>query len=101
MLRLVVEEFNRGIININKEEVNKGFFVVVVGVVKGVRDSGVFIQLIFFNREEFVERRRAVEFWILVFYFFVVFVVIFVVVIGEKGRGYEEIGGRNTLKMKN
>lgn len=43
MLRLVVEEFNRGSIIINKEEVNKGFFVVVVGVVKGVRDLGVFI----------------------------------------------------------
>lgn len=42
MLKLVVEEFNRSSENIDKD-MNKGSFVVVVGVVKGVVDLGVFI----------------------------------------------------------
>ncbi|KAG3272709.1 MORC family CW-type zinc finger 4, transcript variant X1 [Ictidomys tridecemlineatus] len=102
MPRLVAEESNRGesnrgSTNINKEEVNKGPFVAVVGVAKGVRDSGAPIQLIPFNREELAERRKTVESWNPVPYSSVASAA----AIGEKGRGYEESGGRNTPKMKN
>uniref|UniRef100_H0X8Q9 MORC family CW-type zinc finger 4 n=1 Tax=Otolemur garnettii TaxID=30611 RepID=H0X8Q9_OTOGA len=97
MPRLVAEESNRGSTRINKEEVNKGPFVAVVGVAKGVRDSGAPIQLIPFNREELAERRKAVESWNPVPYSSVASAA----AIGEKGRGYEESGGRNTPKVKN
>lgn len=62
MPKLVAEESNRSSENINKE-VNKGPFVAVVGIAKGVADSGAPIQLIPFNREEFVGRRKAAESW--------------------------------------
>ncbi|XP_053436671.1 MORC family CW-type zinc finger protein 4 isoform X2 [Nycticebus coucang] len=97
MPRLVAEESNRGSTRINKEEVNKGPFVAVVGVAKGVRDSGAPIQLIPFNREELAERRKAVESWNPVPYSSVASAA----ATGEKGRGYEESGGRNTPKVKN
>ncbi|MBZ3874269.1 MORC family CW-type zinc finger protein 4 [Sciurus carolinensis] len=106
MPRLVAEESNRGESNrgstsINKEEVNKGPFVAVVGVAKGVRDSGAPIQLIPFNREELAERRKTVESWNPVPYSSVASAATPAAAIGEKGRGYEENGGRNTPKMKN
>uniref|UniRef100_G1RU88 MORC family CW-type zinc finger 4 n=1 Tax=Nomascus leucogenys TaxID=61853 RepID=G1RU88_NOMLE len=100
MPRLVAEESNRGSTTINKEEVNKGPFVAVVGVAKGVRDSGAPIQLIPFNREELAERRKAVESWNPVPYS-VASAAISAAAIGEKGRGYEESEGHNTPKMKN
>ncbi|XP_055231467.1 MORC family CW-type zinc finger protein 4 isoform X1 [Gorilla gorilla gorilla] len=100
MPRLVAEESNRGSTTINKEEVNKGPFVAVVGVAKGVRDSGAPIQLIPFNREELAERRKAVESWNPVPYS-VASAAIPAAAIGEKGRGYEESEGHNTPKMKN
>ncbi|XP_072869592.1 MORC family CW-type zinc finger protein 4 isoform X3 [Chlorocebus sabaeus] len=100
MPRLVAEESNRSSTSINKEEVNKGPFVAVVGVAKGVRDSGAPIQLIPFNREELAERRKAVESWNPVPYS-VASAAIPAAAIGEKGRGYEENEGRNTPKMKN
>ncbi|XP_055474340.1 MORC family CW-type zinc finger protein 4 isoform X1 [Psammomys obesus] len=62
MPKLVAEESNRSSENINKE-MNKGPFVAVVGIAKGVADSGAPIQLIPFNREEFVGRRKAAESW--------------------------------------
>ncbi|XP_059107091.1 MORC family CW-type zinc finger protein 4 [Peromyscus eremicus] len=96
MPRLVAEESNRSSSeNINRE-VNKGPFVAVVGVAKGLTDSGAPIQLIPFNREEFVGRRKAA---------------------GSrnpyssvapapaaaagKGKGCQESGGRNMPKIKN
>ncbi|XP_049729109.1 MORC family CW-type zinc finger protein 4 isoform X2 [Elephas maximus indicus] len=97
MPRLVAEESNRGSMSVNKEEVNKGPFVAVVGVAKGVRDSGAPIQLIPFHREELAERRKAVESWNPVPYSSVTSAT----AIGEKGRSYEESGGRNTPKLKN
>nr|XP_014983407.1 MORC family CW-type zinc finger protein 4 isoform X1 [Macaca mulatta] len=100
MPRLVAEESNRSSTSINKEEVNKGPFVAVVGVAKGVRDSGAPIQLIPFNREELAERRKAVESWNPVPYS-VASAAIPAAATGEKGRGYEENEGRNTPKMKN
>ncbi|XP_036316637.1 MORC family CW-type zinc finger protein 4 isoform X5 [Pipistrellus kuhlii] len=99
MPRLVAEESNRG--NINKEEVNKGPFVAVVGVAKGVRDSGAPIQLIPFNREELAERRKAAESWNPMPYSSVASATTPAAAAGEKGRGYEESGGHNTPKMKN
>lgn len=101
MPRLVAEESNRGNTNINKEEVNKGPFVAVVGVAKGVRDSGAPIQLIPFNREELAERRKAVESWNPMPYPSVASGTSPAAAAGEKGRGYEESGGHNTPKMKN
>ncbi|KAB1252455.1 MORC family CW-type zinc finger protein 4 [Camelus dromedarius] len=101
MPRLVAEESNRGSTHINKEEVNKGPFVAVVGVAKGVRDSGAPIQLIPFNREELAERRKAVESWNPVPYSSVASAATPAAAVVEKGRGYEESGGRNTPKMKN
>ncbi|XP_030795512.1 MORC family CW-type zinc finger protein 4 isoform X1 [Rhinopithecus roxellana] len=100
MPRLVAEESNRSSTSINKEEVNKGPFVAVVGVAKGVRDSGAPIQLIPVNREELAERRKAVESWNPVPYS-VASAAIPAAAIGEKGRGYEESEGHNTPKMKN
>ncbi|XP_016798934.1 MORC family CW-type zinc finger protein 4 isoform X1 [Pan troglodytes] len=100
MPRLVAEESNRGSTTINKEEVNKGPFVAVVGVAKGVRDSGAPIQLIPFNREELAERRKAVESWNPVPYS-VASAAIPAAAIGEKARGYEESEGHNTPKLKN
>ncbi|XP_049500705.1 MORC family CW-type zinc finger protein 4 isoform X1 [Panthera uncia] len=101
MPRLIAEESNRGSTNINKEEVNKGPFVAVVGVAKGVRDSGAPIQLIPFNREELAERRKVVESWSPVPYSSVASVNTPAAATGEKGRGYEESGGRSTPKTKN
>ncbi|XP_058148099.1 MORC family CW-type zinc finger protein 4 isoform X4 [Dasypus novemcinctus] len=101
MPRLVAEESNRGSTNINKEEVNKGPFVAVVGVAKGVRDSGAPIQLIPFNREELAERRKAAESWNPVPYSSVASATIPAAAIGEKGRGFEESGGCNMPKIKN
>lgn len=101
MPRLVAEESNRGSRNVSKEEVNKGPFVAVVGVAKGVQDSGAPIQLIPFNREELAERRKAVESWNPVPYSSVASTTTPAAATGEKGRGYEESGGRNTPKMKN
>ncbi|XP_019517025.1 PREDICTED: MORC family CW-type zinc finger protein 4 isoform X3 [Hipposideros armiger] len=100
MPRLVAEESNRSIRNINKEEVNKGPFVAIVGVAKGIRDSGAPIQLIPFNREELVERRKAVEPWNPV-PSSAASAATPAAATGEKGRGSEESGGRNTPKMKN
>ncbi|XP_027621552.1 MORC family CW-type zinc finger protein 4 isoform X2 [Tupaia chinensis] len=94
MPRLVAEESNRGSTRINKEEVNKGPFVAVVGVAKGVKDSGAPIQLIPFNKEELVERRKATESWNPM-------PALPTVAIPDKGRGCEEGRGRNTPKMKN
>lgn len=100
MPRLVAEESNRGSANINKEEVNKGPFVAVVGVAKGIRDSGAPIQLIPFNREELAEKRKAVESWSPVPYSSVASVTTPAAAAGEKGQGYEESGGRSTPKTK-
>ncbi|XP_039320077.1 MORC family CW-type zinc finger protein 4 isoform X1 [Saimiri boliviensis] len=100
MPRLVAEESNRGSTSINKEEVNKGPFVAVVGVAKGVRDSGAPIQLIPFNREELAERRKATESWNPGPYS-VASAAIPAAATGEKGRGYEESEGCNTPKIKN
>ncbi|XP_007530681.1 MORC family CW-type zinc finger protein 4 isoform X2 [Erinaceus europaeus] len=101
MPRLVAEESNRGSTNKNKEEIDKGPFVAVVGVAKGVQDSGAPIQLIPFNREELAERRKAVESWNPVPYSSVASATTPTTVIGEKGRSSEESGGRNTLKLRN
>ncbi|XP_029095735.1 MORC family CW-type zinc finger protein 4 isoform X2 [Monodon monoceros] len=100
MPRLVAEESNRGSTHLNKEEVSKGPFVAVVGVAKGVRDSGAPIQLIPFNREELAERRKAVEPWNPIPYSSVASAATAAAVV-EKGRGSEESGGRHTPKMKN
>nr|XP_020022778.1 MORC family CW-type zinc finger protein 4 [Castor canadensis] len=101
MPRLVAEESNRGSMNINKEELNKGPFVAVVGVAKGVRDSGAPIQLIPFNREEFAERRKAAESWNPVPYSSVASAAISTAATREKKRGHAESGGRNMPKIKN
>lgn len=101
MPRLIAEESNRGSTNINKEEVNKGPFVAVVGVAKGVRDSGAPIQLIPFNREELAERRKVVESWSPVPYSSVASVNTPAAATGEKGQGYEESGECSTPKTKN
>ncbi|TKC35371.1 hypothetical protein EI555_019546, partial [Monodon monoceros] len=100
MPRLVAEESNRGSTHLNKEEVSKGPFVAVVGVAKGVRDSGAPIQLIPFNREELAERRKAAEPWNPIPYSSVASAATAAAVV-EKGRGSEESGGRHTPKMKN
>nr|XP_044996405.1 MORC family CW-type zinc finger protein 4 [Jaculus jaculus] len=96
MPRLVAEESNRSSMNINKE-VNKGPFVAVVGVAKGVRDSGAPIQLIPFNREEFTGRRKTAESWNPLPYSSVASAA----AIGGKGKVHQESGGRNTPKIKN
>ncbi|XP_045393864.1 MORC family CW-type zinc finger protein 4 isoform X3 [Lemur catta] len=102
MPRLVAEEFNRDSTNINKEDMNKGPFVAVVGVAKGVQDSGAPIQLIPFHKEGLAERRReAAESWNPVPYSSVASAAVPAAAIGEKGRGNEESGGRNTPKVKN
>lgn len=101
MPRLVAEESNRGSRNVNKEEVNKGPFVAVVGVAKGVQDSGAPIQLIPFNRRELAERRKSVDSWNPVRYSSVASAPTPAAASGEKRRGSEESGGHNTLKMKN
>ena len=49
MPRLVAEDSNRGNTHVNKEEVSKGPFVAVVGVAKGIRDSGAPIQSVWWN----------------------------------------------------
>ncbi|ERE65762.1 MORC family CW-type zinc finger protein 4 [Cricetulus griseus] len=95
MPRLVAEESNRSIENINKE-VNKGPFVAVVGVAKGLTDSGAPIQLIPFNREEFVGRRKAAESWNPNPYS-----VAPATATPGKGKGCQESGGRNMPKIKN
>lgn len=100
MPRLVAEESNRSSTCINKEDVNKGPFVAVVGVAKGIRDSGAPIQLIPFNREEFAEKRKAVESWNPVPYS-VASSTISAVAIGEKQRSYKVAGCHNTQKMNN
>ncbi|XP_051034871.1 MORC family CW-type zinc finger protein 4 [Phodopus roborovskii] len=96
MPRLVAEESNRSIENINKE-VNKGPFVAVVGVAKGLTDSGAPIQLIPFNREEFVGRRKAAESWNPNPYSSVAPAA----ATPGKGKGCQESGGRNMPKIKN
>ncbi|KFO19245.1 MORC family CW-type zinc finger protein 4 [Fukomys damarensis] len=101
MPRLVAEESNRSSTCINKEDVNKGPFVAIVGVAKGVRDSGAPIQLIPFNREELAEKRKAVESWNPVPYSSVASATISAVAVGEKRRGCKETGGHNTPKMRN
>ncbi|XP_021097227.1 MORC family CW-type zinc finger protein 4 isoform X4 [Heterocephalus glaber] len=101
MPRLVAEESNRSSTCINKEDVNKGPFVAVVGVAKDVTDSGAPIQLIPFNREELAERRKAVESWNPVPYSSVASATISAVAIGEKRRGRKETRGHNTPKMNN
>ncbi|GAB1303162.1 MORC family CW-type zinc finger protein 4 [Apodemus speciosus] len=62
MPKLVAEESNRSSENVDKD-MNKGPFVAVVGVAKGVADSGAPIQLVPFNREEFVGKRKRAESW--------------------------------------
>ena len=101
MPRLVAEDSNRGNTHVNKEEVSKGPFVAVVGVAKGIRDSGAPIQLIPFNREELAERRKAAESLNPVPYSSVASAPAPAAAVAEKGRGYEESGGRNIPKMKN
>ncbi|XP_054432895.1 MORC family CW-type zinc finger protein 4 [Pteronotus mesoamericanus] len=101
MPRLVAEDSNRGGTNISKEDVNKGLFVAVVGVAKGVRDSGAPIQLIPFNREELAEKRKAVESWNPVPYPSVASSTTPAITPAEKGRGYEESGSCHVPKMKN
>ncbi|XP_044793492.1 MORC family CW-type zinc finger protein 4 isoform X3 [Bubalus bubalis] len=101
MPRLVAEDSNRGNTHVNKEEVSKGPFVAVVGVAKGIRDSGAPIQLIPFNREELAERRKAAESLNPVPYSSVASAPAPAAAVAEKGRGYEESSGRNIPKMKN
>ncbi|XP_040855863.1 MORC family CW-type zinc finger protein 4 isoform X1 [Ochotona curzoniae] len=100
MPKLVAEESNRSSTNVNKEEVNKGPFVAVVGVAKGVKDSGAPIQLIPFNREELAERRKAGESWNLMPYS-LASATIPAAATREKGRGYEESRRCSTPKTKN
>ncbi|XP_055981774.1 MORC family CW-type zinc finger protein 4 isoform X1 [Sorex fumeus] len=101
MPRLVAES-NRSNTTVHKEEVNKGPFVAVVGVAKGVQDSGAPIQLIPFNREELVERRKAAaESWNPVSFASGSSTASPSAATGEKGRGYEEGAGRNMPKVKN
>ncbi|XP_004710086.1 MORC family CW-type zinc finger protein 4 [Echinops telfairi] len=97
MPRLVAEESNSGSTTLNKEEVNKGPFVAVVGVAKDIRDAGGPIQLIPFNREELAERRKAVEPWSPLSYSSVAAAA----ATGEKRTSSEESGGRHTPKHKN
>ncbi|XP_072600615.1 MORC family CW-type zinc finger protein 4 isoform X1 [Vulpes vulpes] len=99
MPRLVAEESNRG--STNKEEAHKGPFVAVVGVAKGVRDSGAPIQLIPFNREELAERRKAVESWSPAPYSSGASGAAPATATGGPGRGFDESGGHSTPKMKN
>ncbi|CAO2622903.1 MORC family CW-type zinc finger protein 4 [Lemmus lemmus] len=95
MPRLVAEESNR---SSESREVNKGPFVAVVGVAKGLADSGAPIQLIPFNREEFVGRRKAAaEPWNLNPYSSVAPAT----ATAGKGKGYQESGSRNMPKIKN
>lgn len=95
MPRLVAEESNRSTEN---RDVNKGPFVAVVGVAKGLADSGAPIQLIPFNREEFVGRRKAAaEPWNLNPYSSVAPAT----ATAGKGQGYLESGSRNMPKIKN
>lgn len=102
MPRLVAEESNRGSTNIHKEEVNKGPFVAVVGVAKGIQDSGAPIQLIPFNRGEIAEKRKAAaESWNPVPFPSASSVASPSASLGEKGKGYEEGAVRNTPKVKN
>ncbi|XP_028750959.1 MORC family CW-type zinc finger protein 4 isoform X2 [Peromyscus leucopus] len=96
MPRLVAEESNRSSENINKE-VNKGPFVAVVGVAKGLTDSGAPIQLIPFNREEFVGRRKAAGSWNRNPYSSGAPAA----AAAGKGKGCQESGGRNMPKIKN
>ncbi|XP_036031239.1 MORC family CW-type zinc finger protein 4 isoform X1 [Onychomys torridus] len=96
MPRLVAEESNRSSENINKE-VNKGPFVAVVGVAKGLTDSGAPIQLIPFNREEFVGRRKAAGSRNPNPYSSVAPAA----AAAGKGKGCQESGGRNMPKIKN
>ncbi|XP_072673968.1 MORC family CW-type zinc finger protein 4 isoform X3 [Canis lupus baileyi] len=99
MPRLVAEESNRG--STNKEEAHKGPFVAVVGVAKGVRDSGAPIQLIPFNREELAERRKAVESWNPAPYSSGASGAAPATAAGGPGRGFDESGGHSAPKMKN
>ncbi|XP_023563766.1 MORC family CW-type zinc finger protein 4 [Octodon degus] len=101
MPRLVAEESNRSSTCINKEDVHKGPFVAVVGVAKGMRDSGAPIQLIPFNREELADRRKAIESWNPVPYSSMAATTISAIAIGEKQRGCKEATGHNTPKMNN
>ncbi|XP_069319165.1 MORC family CW-type zinc finger protein 4 isoform X1 [Eulemur rufifrons] len=102
MPRLVAEEFNGGSTSINKQEINRGPFVAIVGVAKGVKDSGAPIQLIPVDREGLAERRReASESWNPVPYSSVASAAVPAAAIGEKRRGNEESGGRNTPEVKN
>lgn len=97
MPRLVAEESNRSSENVNKD-VNKGPFVAVVGVAKGVTDSGAPIQLIPFNREEFVGRRKkAAESWNPNPYSSVASAT----TTTGKGKGSQESGSRSMPKIKN
>ncbi|XP_042546013.1 MORC family CW-type zinc finger protein 4 isoform X1 [Dipodomys spectabilis] len=97
MPRLVAEESNRGSVNVNKEEVKKGPFVAVVGVAKGVQDSGAPIQLVPFNRGELPEKRKVAESWNVA----PCSAAVPATAVRDKGRSYEESGGRNMPKMKN
>uniref|UniRef100_A0A8C6RRE5 Microrchidia 4 n=1 Tax=Nannospalax galili TaxID=1026970 RepID=A0A8C6RRE5_NANGA len=90
MPRLVAEESDRSSMTTSKE-MSKGPFVAVVGVAKGVRDSGAPIQLIPFNREDFAGRRKGAESWN----------PVPAAAPGGKGKGYQESGSRNMPKMKN
>nr|XP_048284449.1 MORC family CW-type zinc finger protein 4 isoform X3 [Myodes glareolus] len=95
MPRLVAEESNRSSEN---RDVNKGPFVAVVGVAKGLADSGAPIQLIPFNREEFVGRRKAAaEPWNPNPYSSVAPAT----ATAGKGKGYLESGSQNMPKIKN
>ncbi|XP_038172993.1 MORC family CW-type zinc finger protein 4 isoform X1 [Arvicola amphibius] len=95
MPRLVAEESNRSSEN---REVHKGPFVAVVGVAKGLADSGAPIQLIPFNREEFVGRRKAAaEPWNPNPYSSVAPAT----ATAGKGKGYQESGSRTMPKIKN
>ncbi|KAL1766204.1 MORC family CW-type zinc finger protein 4 isoform X1 [Sigmodon hispidus] len=93
MPKLEAEESNRNSENINKE-VNKGPFVAVVGVAKGLTDSGAPIQLIPFNREEFEGKRKAAaESWHPSPYSSAA--------TAGKGKGSQESGSRSMPKIKN
>ncbi|XP_041492887.1 MORC family CW-type zinc finger protein 4-like [Microtus oregoni] len=95
MPRLVAEESNQSSEN---REVNKGPFVAVVRIAKGLADSGAPIQLMPFNREEFVGRRKAAaEPWNLNPYS----PVAPATATAGKGKGYQESGSRNMPKIKN
>ncbi|KAL6089880.1 hypothetical protein STEG23_030380, partial [Scotinomys teguina] len=91
MPRLVAEESDRN------KEVNKGPFVAVVGVAKGHTDSGAPIQLIPFNREEFVGRRKAAGSWNPPNRYSSVSPA---AATAGKGKGCQESGSRNMPKIK-